>query len=139
VGIEGIEDMPGHSLFLGLIGAPYESDLFTTAMRLADEAVRQGHQVTVWTCGYSTALTTAAVGDGKPRNMADWTARYPSTSALAAHLLDWADGRLTWLVCRFCAEERGTLDQIPGVRIRPPYEFRERFSAADVALTLGVK
>lgn len=126
-------------MFLGLIGAPYESDVFTTAMRLTDEAVRQGHLVTVWTCGYSTALTTAAVGADKPRDLADWNARYPSTAALAAHLLAWADGRLTWLVCRYCAQERGTLDQMAGVRIRPASEFRERYAAADAALVLGLK
>jgi sulfur relay (sulfurtransferase) complex TusBCD TusD component (DsrE family) len=131
--------MPGHSLFLGLIGAPYESDLFTTAMRLTDAAVRQGHQVTVWTCGYSTALTTTALGPAKPRDLRNWDTSYPSTAALATHLLDWADGRLTWLVCRYCAEERGTLDQMPGVRVRPPYEFRDRFTAADASLVLGVK
>jgi hypothetical protein len=131
--------MPASSLFLGLIGTPYESDLFTTAMRLTDEAVRQGHRVTVWTCGYSTALTTVALGADKPRDLANWGVRYPSTAALAAHLLEWADGRLAWLVCRYCAEERGTLDQMAGVRIRPASEFRARYATADTSLVLGVK
>jgi sulfur relay (sulfurtransferase) complex TusBCD TusD component (DsrE family) len=127
------------SLFLGLIGAPYESDLFTTTVRLAEEAVRQGHQVTIWTCGYATALTAATVAPQKPRNAADWNSRSPSTAALAAHLLTWADGRLSWLVCRFCAEERGTLAQVDRVRIRPPYEFVQRSLQADVHLVLGTK
>jgi sulfur relay (sulfurtransferase) complex TusBCD TusD component (DsrE family) len=127
------------SLFLGLIGAPYESDLLTTATRLAEAAVRQGHQVTVWTCGYATALTASALDPVKPRNTIAWDTRDPSPAALAAHLLEWADGRLAWLVCRYCAEERGTMDQMPGVRIRPPYEFVQRAHAADACLVLGTK
>lgn len=127
------------SLFLGLIGPPYESDQFTTALRIADEAVRQGHQVTAWTCGYSTSLTTAALGANKPRNPRVWDARHPSTAAVITELLEWAGERMEWLVCRYCAEERGTLEQVHGVRIRPPYEFVQRATAADVCLVLGVK
>jgi sulfur relay (sulfurtransferase) complex TusBCD TusD component (DsrE family) len=127
------------SVFLGLIGPPYESDQLTTALRIADEAVRQEHRVTVWTCGYSTALTAAALGPTKPRNAQTWGVRFPSTSALAIDLLEWAGGSLDWLVCRYCAEERGVLEQVPQVRVRPPYEFVQRAVAADVALVLGVK
>jgi sulfur relay (sulfurtransferase) complex TusBCD TusD component (DsrE family) len=129
----------GRSVFLGLIGPPYESDQLTTALRIADEAVRQQHRVTVWTCGFSTTLTSAALGPTKPRNAQTWGVKFPSTSALAVELLDWAGGALEWLVCRFCAEERGVLDQVPQVRVRPPYEFAQRAVAADVALVLGVK
>src|SRR5215213_9211788 len=118
------------SVFLGLIGPPYESDQLTTALRIADEAVRQEHQVTVWTRGFSTALTSAALGRTRPRNAARWEVAYPSTAALVAGLLEWGGDRLAWLVCRYCAEERGTLDQMPGVRIRPPYEFMRRAVAA---------
>jgi hypothetical protein len=127
------------SLFLGLIGAPYESDLLTTSVRIAEEAVRQQHQVTMWTCGFATALTATTVGADKPRNALAWDAVFPTPAALAAHLLAWADGRLSWLVCRYCAEERGTMDQMPGARIRPPYEFVQRANAADVCLVLGTK
>lgn len=131
--------MSGRSLFLGLIGTPYESDLFTTTARLVDEAVRQRHRVTVWTCGYATALTAADVGDHKPRDLQRWDATHPSSAALVAHLLGWADGRLQWLVCRYCAEERGTTRQIAGVRLRPASEFVRRADAADTCLVLGLK
>ena len=109
--------MTGRSLFLGLIGPPYESDQLTTALRIA----------------------AAALGPGKPRNAQTWAVRFPSTSALAVDLLEWAGGALEWLVCRYCAEERGALEQVPQVRVRPPYEFVQRAVTADVALVLGVK
>ena len=131
--------MGGRSLFLGLVGAPYESDLLTTALRIADEAVRQQHRVTMWACGYATTLTSAALGPTRPRNAARWDVAYPSTAALATGLLDWAGDRLEWLVCRYCAEERGALEQMPGVRVRPPYEFMRRAIAADSSLVFGVK
>jgi sulfur relay (sulfurtransferase) complex TusBCD TusD component (DsrE family) len=129
----------GRSLFLGLIGAPYESDLLTTAVRMAEEAARQDHRVTVWACGYATALTTMDVGDTAPRNLRHWDTHYPSPTALITHLLQWSDGRIEWLVCRYCAQERGTTNQIDRIRIRPPYKFMELADAADVSLILGVK
>lgn len=131
--------MTGRSLFLALIGPPYESDQLTTALRIVDEAVRQEHQVTMWTCGFSTGLTAAALGPTRPRNAARWDEPYPSTSALVTGLLEWGGEHLSWLVCRYCAEERGTLDQMPGVRVRPPYEFMRRAIAADSSLVFGVK
>jgi len=127
------------SLFLGLIGAPYASDLFTSALRIADAAVRKEHRVTMWTCGYATALTVAEASDRKPRDTLAWDTVYPSPAAVAAHLLDRSDGRLTWLICRYCAEERAAMNQMSGVRIRPPYEFVQRAMAADVCLVLGTK
>ncbi len=131
--------MDRRSLFLGLVGTPYQSDMFTTTTRLADEAIRQDHLVTVWTCGYATALTLRALGETKPRNPWSWDSAYPSPSALVRHLIGWADGRLEWLVCRYCADERGTADQIPEVRLQPPGNFQRRALAADVCLVLGVK
>ncbi|HZM84358.1 MAG TPA: hypothetical protein VFC19_52225 [Candidatus Limnocylindrales bacterium] len=131
--------MEGRSLFLGLIGSPYESDMFTTASRLVDETVRRRHHVTVWACGYSTALTLRGLGDSRPRNPWSWDTVYPSTAAVVQGMLAYADGRLEWLVCRFCAEERGSTDQMPGVRIEPPANFQRRALAADVCLMLGVK
>jgi sulfur relay (sulfurtransferase) complex TusBCD TusD component (DsrE family) len=135
----GLPAVAGRSLFLGLIGAPYESDLLTTTVRIAQEAVRQGHRVTVWTCGYATSLTTASAAMAKPRNVLAWDTQYPAPAALALRLLDWGGPRLNWLVCRYCAEERGTLEQLPEVRIRPPYEFMQRYLDADTGLVLGTK
>ena len=135
-----LKDMIEHrTFFIGLIGAPYASDLFTTAVRLAAAAVGQGHHVTVWTCGYATALTQRGMGQTKPRNPWAWEPTTPSTAARVQRLLGSSDGRLDWLVCGFCAQERGAVDQIPQVRVRPPSGFVRRADAADVCLVLGIK
>jgi hypothetical protein len=54
-------------------------------------------------------------------------------------LLTSVDGRLDWLVCRFCAHERGAVDQIPEVRVQPPGNFMRLANAAAVCVILGVK
>lgn len=130
---------PERVLFLAMIGAPYESDTTTTLLRMADAAVAARHRVSVWTCGFATTLTLATLGDSKPRNLLSWDERFPSTAALVTALLDAAAGRLEWLVCRYCMEERGATAQIDGVAVRPPYEFVDRLLAADASLVMGLK
>lgn len=127
------------TLFLGLIGSPYESDLTTTALRLVDEAIRQGHEVTVWACGFATALTLATLGERKPRNFFAWDTTCASTADIVGGLLAASQGRLTWRICRYCMEERGTTAQIDEVRVTPSHKFLELLAAADASLIMGVK
>lgn len=131
------------SIFLGVMGAPYESELCTTLFRLIDAALRQEHPVTVWTCGGATTLTLQTLGDTKPRNFFDLgkeeDTTYPSTAALVKALLAVSEGRLQWFVCRQCMEERGAGDQIAEVAIKSPFKFLQYRNKADTALILGVK
>jgi sulfur relay (sulfurtransferase) complex TusBCD TusD component (DsrE family) len=132
------------SLFLGVMGAPYESELCTTVMRMVDEALRKGHHVTVWTCGGATTLTLQSLGESKPRNLLDLgsergDAHYYSTAALIGELLRISEGRLQWLVCRNCMEERGALEHIAGVKIISAFKFMQCLNQADVAMVMGVK
>jgi sulfur relay (sulfurtransferase) complex TusBCD TusD component (DsrE family) len=132
------------SLFIGVMGAPYESELSTTVVRMVDEALRQCRRVTVWTCGGATSLTLRALGDSKPRNLLDLATgrtdmHYHSTAALAGELLEMSEGRLQWLVCRHCMEERGAIDQMSGVKIVSAFKFLHHLDQADVSMVMGVK
>lgn len=132
------------SLFFGVMGAPYESELTTSLLRLVGDALECGHRVTVWACGGATMLTRSAIGENKPRNMLDILAgcpdrTYPSTAALVRSLVEQSNGRLRWLVCRHCAEERGALDQISEARVQPPLRFAEHLQLCDVPVVMGVK
>lgn len=130
---------PGRSdLLLALMGAPHDTDMATTALRLADAGLRRGAAVDIWTCGYATLLTQNTLGDAKPRNLLAWDVTYPSTAHLARRMLAAHSGKLTWHSCRFCSEERGAVDHLDGVRLRPPFKFTEHVDAADTVIVMGV-
>ena len=134
----------GRLIFLGVLGAPYESELTTTLLRLVNEAIAQGHRVAVYTCGGATELTLKTLGDKKPANFLErgtsgQPTRYPTTAQLIRELLEMAQGRLQWYVCRPCMEERGALSQIEGVIKHVPPKLRQLLGEADVALLMGVK
>jgi len=132
------EDPRGKSLFLGVMGTPYQTDLVTSLLRLTEASLRQGVYVTVWTCGYATMLTQLtlvrphdpAVRPGDP---------HPTTAGLVQRLIETYPNQLSWYVCRYCMEERGAVDQIPEVEVKIPFSFNTYMTIADKAVVLGVK
>lgn len=130
--------VPRTDVLLNLFGAPHQSDLVTSALRLATALLDRGARVQIWTCGDATRLTSASLGDTKPRDLTDLGRTHPSTARLVRGLLADHPDRLYWYVCRFCAEERGVAAQIPQVRTRAPFVFAEHVDAADKSLVMGV-
>jgi sulfur relay (sulfurtransferase) complex TusBCD TusD component (DsrE family) len=132
------------SIFLGVMGAPFESELVTTLLRLVSEAVSRGYHVTVYACGGATGLTLTTLRDAKPPNMLDEgtpreTAVYPTTARLIEELITKADRRLRWHVCLPCMDERGALDQSELVTLDFPFKLASGLAESDVALMMGVK
>jgi sulfur relay (sulfurtransferase) complex TusBCD TusD component (DsrE family) len=127
------------TIFLVVMGAPYESELTTSLFRLVDAALDQQHRVLVWTCGGATTLTMRSLGDRKPRNPLDLDAEYPSTARLIRAMLARGAGRLEWYICRQCMEERGASEQVDEVKIQPPFRFLRYLEQADVCMIMGVK
>ncbi|RAM48967.1 MAG: hypothetical protein C6Y22_24945 [Hapalosiphonaceae cyanobacterium JJU2] len=130
-------------LFLSLVGAPHDSDLATSLLRLVHEAISQGHQVTVWVCGGGTTLTLNSHGDTKIRNLIDAAAgnfnrEYPSTTKLIKELIEVSEGRLQWLICRHCMQEWGATNQINEVKVTPPYKFLRYIDQANVSMVMGI-
>ena len=130
--------LPRSDLLLALMGAPHDNDMATTALRLAEAALRRGAAVDIWTCGYATMLTQRGLGEHKPRNYISWETEYPTSASLAERMLKANSGRLTWHSCRFCSEERGAVDHLEPVRLRPPFKFTEHVYAADTVVVMGV-
>lgn len=124
------------TLLFVLVGAPFESDMLATLFRVVEEALVQGHKVVVWACGYATAVTLRTLGERKPRNPFQWDADYPSTARLVCELWRRGEGRLEWLVCRQCLEERGATEQIDEVKVQAPFRVLDYLQSADVRLVL---
>jgi len=121
------------------MGAPYESDLLATLLRLVEAALDRGHRLVVWTCGGATTVTQRTLGPAKPRNPLAVAQRYPSTARLVKALVDKGAGRLRWYVCRQCLEERGAVEQMAEVTVKAPFHFLPCLDEADVCLSVGVK
>lgn len=121
------------------MSAPYESDMVTTLFRLINEAIDQEHHIIVWACGSATAMTLDSIGESKPRNFSQLSLEYPSVTALVKTLLEKSEGRLQWFICRHCMEERGTLNQIPEVIVKPTFKYMQYYKKADVKFILGSK
>ena len=129
-------------IFLGVMGTPYQSELITSLFRIVQEALHQGHEIIVWTCGYATQLTQATV-IRRPNMFDRGTAledtHYFATTELVKSLFDFGEERLDWYVCNYCSEERGATDQIAEVKVKVPWTFNYYLNLADVSMVLGVK
>lgn len=129
------------SLFLGLMGSPYESDWTTTFFRLLDDTLKRGCDVNVWTCGNSTSITSRLMHRDPDPIHPDSPSHHCAHSipALAARYLEKYPGQLRWYVCRYCMEERGATEQIDGIEIKLPFSFDTYLNQAEQALVFGTK
>lgn len=137
-----LEQVDSSSLFIGLMGTPYQSDITTSLFRLTEATLSHGHRVTVWTCGYGTMLTQSTLIRPEdaiaPKGASD-TLVHMTTAALVQSLFRAYPDQLRWYVCRYCMEERGAVAQIPEIEIQIPYSFNTYLTMADQGLVLGTK
>jgi len=134
---DGRGAVPADVLFV-LTGAPYASDVVTTVLRMVDELLRRGTSVRVWACGYATALTLESLGQDKPKDYDDWSREYPTTAAVIAGLVENHPDLLTWEVCAYCAQDRGTRGpHLPFARVRPVSRIGSNIAVAGRVLYIG--
>lgn len=136
---------PGQKrLLFVMLGSPYVDETITTMFRLMNSALSAGHQVIVWCCGGSTRLTCVELGNEKPRNFADLgkqeaSPHCPTTSMIVSGLARAHPGRITWHVCRHCAEEHGAAQHVVPARLRPSTFFAKVFNDAEIRVIVGTK
>ncbi|KJS54222.1 hypothetical protein [Streptomyces rubellomurinus] len=130
--------IPPTDVLITLMGSPNEDDRTTTALRLAQALLERGASVQIWTCGNATLLTQRGLTDDKPRNLASWNSAYPTTAALAQRMLKAFPDQLYWYGCRFCSDDRGAVDHLPEVVMRPPAGYAANVAAATRNLMVGV-
>jgi len=111
-----------------LMDAPFESDRTTTAFRLLDAALEQGHDINVFAYEGAVALSFARqarhANAVHGRNEGDEA--HPLAREWIAALLQKAETKglkVDWVNCGLCVDERGVAETIGGVRRGGPPDF----------------
>ncbi len=127
-----------------LMDAPYENERTATALRLADAAVRRGHDVTVFAYEGAVALTFARQAPhanavhGRDAAQED----HPLPKDWVAALIDEANrrgGSLDWINCGLCVDERGVGEAIQGARRGAPADLWKAAQASGATLVIGTR
>lgn len=117
---------------------PYESERTTTAFRLIDAALGKGHRVRVF--AYEGAVNLTMAGQAAhPNPLHDTdveTELHPTSKEWVERLFHDADGRLEWINCGMCVDERGAGDWIEGPRRGGPGDFTAWLGDADATIVI---
>jgi tRNA 2-thiouridine synthesizing protein D len=131
-------------LALLLMDAPYESARTTTAFRLIDAAARRGLDLTVFcyegAVGLSFARQAPHPNAVHGRDAAEED--HPNPKDWIAALMIEAErhgGRLSWINCGLCVDERGVGEALAGVGRGSPVDFWKAAEAADNTLVIPTK
>ena len=125
------------TLTIALMDSPYESGTTTTALRIADAAVRKGHNVNMFAYEGSTYLTMKEQ-KGHPNPVKGTSVeeqKHPTTANFVAGLL--ATGKVEWINCGMCVDERGSGDWIDGPRRGGPADLLKWSDESDTTLIMG--
>jgi tRNA 2-thiouridine synthesizing protein D len=132
------------TLTFALMDAPYESARSTTAFRLMNIAARRGYDINVFAyegavCvpfSLQTAHPNAVHGrDADEENHPlpkDWVAAIMRET-------ERNGGKVDWVNCGLCVDERGVAEAIDGVRRGTPGDFWTMANASDNTLVIGTR
>ena len=132
------------TLTFALMDAPYESARTATALRLIDAAVRRGHAVNVFAYEGAVLLPFSRqqphpnVVHG--RNVEE--ENHFLTKTVVGALMAAAartGGRLDWVNCGLCVDERGAGEAIDGVRRGSPADFWKMAETSDNTLVIATR
>ncbi|HEX3698975.1 MAG TPA: DsrE family protein [Polyangia bacterium] len=136
--------MEKKTLTFALMDAPYENSRTVTALRLIDIAARRGYNLTVFAYEGAVSLTFA-------KQAAHANAVHGRDAAQEDHPLpkDWAaalfssaeksGGKIDWINCGLCVDERGVGESIPGARRGSPGDLWKAAEASDNTLIIGTR
>jgi len=132
------------TLTFALMDAPYESARTTTALRLIDIAVRRGYTVNVF--AYEGAVRLPfALQQPHPNAVHGRTVEEEHhllpkdvVAALAAEATR-NGGKLDWVNCGLCVDERGAGEAIEGIRRGSPADFWKMAEASDNTLVIATR
>ena len=136
--------MADKTLTFALMDPPYENGRTTTALRLMDIAAKRGYNINVF--AYEGAV-------GVP-----FALQAPHPNAVHGHDADEEDhplpkdwvaaimaeaekngGKIDWVNCGLCVDERGAAESIDGVRRGTPGDFWKMAEGSDNTLVIPTK
>jgi tRNA 2-thiouridine synthesizing protein D len=132
------------TLTFALMDPPYEDARTATALRLIDIAVRRGYDVNVFAYEGAVALPFAQqqahpnAVHGRDAEEED----HPLPREWVAALISEAGkngGKLDWVNCGLCVDERGVSETIEGVRRGTPGDFWKMAGESDNTLVIPTK
>jgi len=127
-----------------LMDAPFENARTTTALRLIDIAARRGYDINVF--AYEGAVYLPFAAQKQHAN-----AVHGHDVVQEDHPLprEWVEavvqeaakngGRVDWVNCGLCVDERGASDAVAGVRRGSPADFWKMATSSDNTLIIGTK
>ena len=132
------------TLTFALMDPPYESARTTTALRLIDIAVRRGYAVNVF--AYEGAVLLPFAKQQPHANAVHGRSveeehHLLTKDVIAALTAEAAHngGKLDWVNCGLCVDERGAGEAIDGVRRGSPADFWKMAEASDNTLVIGTR
>src|ERR1700746_1032191 len=121
---------------MALRAPPYESENLTTAFRILDVAARRGHSINVFAYEGASALAfvrqAAHPNPVHGKHLAE--ENHPTTKDQVTALLAETEkngGKLDWVNCGMCVDERGVGEFVPGTRRGSPADFPAFVDASD--------
>jgi tRNA 2-thiouridine synthesizing protein D len=132
------------TITITLMNPPYESANTPTAFRLAEAAIRKGHNVNVFCYEGATALGYTgqkqhpnavhglSLEEEDHPNPKEWI---KSLLALAAE----KNVKLQWCNCGLCVDERGVESQTEGTTRGSPVDAWKYYEASDGVLVIGTE
>ena len=127
-----------------LMDAPYENARTATALRVIDIAAKRGYDVNVFAYEGAVSLPfakqTAHPNAVHGRDAAQEDHPLPK-QWVAALIAECArnGGKLDWVNCGLCVDERGAGESIEGVRRGTPGDFWKMAEASDNSLVIGTR
>ena len=132
------------TLTFAIMDAPYESARSTTALRLIDLAARRGYHVNVF--AYEGAVSVAFakqaphpnavhgrdVAEEDHPNPKDWVQAVMEEAARRG-------GKIDWVQCGLCVDERGVAESVPGTRRGSPADFWKFVQESDNTLVIPTR
>jgi tRNA 2-thiouridine synthesizing protein D len=129
---------------IALMDPPYESENLTTAFRILSAMAQRGHNIKVFTYEGASGLAFAKQAPHPNpvhgKNLAE--ENHPTTKDQVAALLALAatnGGKVDWVNCGMCVDERGVGDFVSETRRGSPADFHAFCEACDNVLAIPTK